>query len=92
MLTPDAIGCVGVPLTVEGENMAKGKVKIILLVSALSLCFLFLMAHRPLAGQEDSFQTTVTQKLEQILKTQENILAQIEATKEEIIRLRKWTR
>jgi hypothetical protein len=72
--------------------MAKGKVKIILLVSALSLFFLFLMANRPLEGQEESFQTTVKQKLEQILKTQEVILAQIEATKEEIIRLRKWSR
>ena len=72
--------------------MAKGKVKITLLVSTLILCFLFLMARRPLAGQEDNFQATVTQKLEQILKNQENILAQMVATKEEIITLRKWGR
>jgi len=72
--------------------MVKGKVKIVLLVSALVLFFFFLMANRPLVGKEEDFQATVTQKLEQILKTQENILAQIEATKEEIIRLRKWSR
>jgi len=72
--------------------MAKSKVKITLLVSALILFFFFLMANRPLVGQEDDFEATVKQKLEQILKNQENILAQIEATKEEIIRLRKWSR
>jgi hypothetical protein len=75
--------------------MAKGKVKLIVLACVLSLFFLFLTAHRPVVGQEDQgagFEATVNQKLEQILKTQENILAQIEATKEEIIRLRKWSR
>jgi len=59
------------------------------------LFFLFLTANRPLVGQEakgTDFETAVNQKLEQILKNQQNILAQIEATKEEIIRLRKWTR
>jgi predicted PurR-regulated permease PerM len=72
--------------------MAKGKVKITLLLSAFILFLFFLMANRPLVGQEETFQTSVTQKLDQILKNQENILAQIETTKEEIIRLRKWTR
>jgi|GEM_PF-5393834 len=72
--------------------MTKGKVKIVLLVAALSLFFFCSMINRPLAGQGEDFQTSVKQKLEQILKTQENILAQIQATREEIVRLRKWSR
>lgn len=75
--------------------MLRGKLKFVLLASVISLFFFFLMAKRPAVGQEDrgaSFEVSVNQKLDQIVKTQENILAQIEATKEEIIRLRKWSR
>ena len=70
--------------------MTKGKIKITLLLSAFVLFLFFLMANRPLVGQEEDFQTSVTQKLGQVIKNQENILAQIQATKEEIGRLRTW--
>jgi len=72
--------------------MVNGRVKIILLISALALFFFLALANRPVVGQEEDFQTSVTEKLDEVLKNQANILAQIEATKEEIVRLRKWTR
>jgi hypothetical protein len=80
---------------VEGENMAKGKVKIVFLVSTLIFLFFVLIANRPLVGQEgqeDNFQATVKQKLEQVLSNQEKIITQIDALKEEITKARVWNR
>lgn len=72
-----------------------GKIKITLLVLALLLFFFFLIANRPVVGQEgqgDDFQVTVRQKLEQILSNQEKILTQIDALKEETVKARIWNR
>ena len=79
----------------EAINMVKSKLKFILLAAVISLFFFILMAKRPAVGQESkggNVEASVNQKLDQILKNQLDIVARIEATKEEIIRLRKWSR
>lgn len=72
-----------------------GKIKITLLVLALLLSFFFLTANRPVVGQEgqdNDFQATVKQKLEQILSNQQQILTQMGALKEEVVKSRIWNR
>ncbi len=64
--------------------MLRGKTKITLLVSMFILSFLFLLSNRPLAAEDDSFEKTVTQKLELILNNQAKILTQLETMKAEL--------
>ncbi len=75
--------------------MVINRLKMALLTVALLLFFFFLTANRPVVGQEsqgDDFQATVKQKLEQILSNQANILAQLDALKEETVKARIWNR